>query len=38
MKSEQKIREELEKHVNHRKEICNDLSRKNEKKIHDIVI
>lgn len=38
MKEIEQIKQELERHVKHRKEICNDPSKKNDKKIHDIVI
>ncbi len=38
MKTTEQIQEELEKHIEHRKEIYNNPNKQNDKKIHDIII
>lgn len=38
MQSKEKIEQELNKHIEHRKKIYNDSNKKNDKKIHDIII
>ena len=38
MKTEKQIKEELEKHIKHRKKIYNDPKKKKEKLIHDCII
>ena len=38
MKSEEQIREELNKHIARRKVIFNDPEKQNEKKIHESII
>lgn len=38
MQKEEKIREELQSHINHRKKIRNNPNEQNNKKIHDIII
>lgn len=38
MQKEEKIQEELQKHIAHRKRICNNPNEQNNKKIHNIII